>query len=307
MATTEKKIDGGFGGSFTPVNPINGQRMKGIQEATSQWTGMNGMMGVHLTRAEEQSRAAGIKCYIYNVSPNFQWERRLDRFGIFLIPKAPSVGSIIIDRETGEQRYATKKDIEGDHRLSEPVVINNSYVRSYDAGEGKLTPYVEYGEDIAEDIVGCSARYPADLVKGKDLTKKGVFIVYGKRFEECTPEEQSELLLKAEQGHRQACREKVNNGDRFHEQSKLKGRGYPMELHRQCALYLARVEGDPKIADRPWVTNRGLIRAELPDTKECQFCGSDIKKKASICPVCKEKLPEYAAKKAEVQKDLAAK
>lgn len=292
MATTERKIDGGFGGSFAPVDAISGQRLRGVKEAASQWSELNAVTGVHLTRAEEQSRAAGIKCYIYNISPILQWERRLDRFGIFLIPKAPSVGSIIVDHETGEQRYATKKDIEGDYKLSAPILINNSYVRSYDAGEGKMTPYIEYGEDIAEDIVGCSKRYPADLVKDKDLTNKGVFIVYGKRFEECTPEEQRSLLLKAEQGHRQVLREKVNNGDRFHEQSKLKGRGYPLELHRQCALYLAHVENDPKIADRPWVTNRGLLRADLPETKECQFCGSDIKKSAAICPICKRTVDE---------------
>jgi hypothetical protein len=286
--TTEKKIEGGFGGSFAPVDPISGQRRKGINEATSQWNEMNGMSGIHLTRAEKASQAFGTRCYIYNISPILSWERRLDKFGIFLIPKAPSVGSIIIDKESGEQRYATKKDIDGDYKLSAPIIIANSYIRPSDAGEGKMIPHIEYGEDIAEDIVGCSKRYPADLVKDKDLTKKGVFIVYGKTFEECTPEEQRELLLKAEQGHRQVLREKVNNGDRFHEQSKLKGKGYPMELHRQCALYLARVEGDPKIADRPWVTNRGLLRAELPDTKECQYCGSDIKKTAAICPVCKK-------------------
>lgn len=288
----EKKIVGGFGGSFSSVDAITGQRTKGINEATSQWNELNGMQGVHLTRAEIQSQAAGIKCYIYNVSPIFSWERRLDKFGIFLIPKAPSVNSIIYDKESGEQRPATDEDIKGDYRLSAPIVINNSYVRSFDAGEGKLKAYIEYGEDIAEDIVGCSKRYPDNLTKDKDLTKKGVFIVYGKRFEECTVEEQHALLIKAEQDHRSMCRILINNGDRFHEQSKLKGKGYPHEIHRQCAVYLARVENDPKIADRPWVTNRGLVNAVAVDSKGCQFCGSDIKKTAAICPVCKNTVDE---------------
>jgi hypothetical protein len=221
----------------------------------------------------------GTTCYIYNVSPIFAWERRLNNFGIFRIPKAPSVGSLILDHKTRKQRKATPEDIAGEYRLSEPLIINHSYVRTF-AGEGKLQPYIEFGEDIAEDICGCSKLYPAGLNFQKDLTQKGVFIVYGKPFEECTPEEQETLLAKAEMGHRDVCREKVVHGDQLYETAKTKGRGGPLEVHKLCANFLG-------LADRPWCTDRSSVYKVPISTKDCQYCYSPINAKASVCPVCK--------------------
>lgn len=299
----EPKIVSGRGGVMpgVEVNPVTGERTRlgvpaNARAEMNKWVSKNGLKGVFLDRSQRESMNSGVKCYIYNTSPIFQWERRLDRFGIFLIPKAPTVGDIIIDKISGEQRHATKADVDGDYKLSAPIVIQHSYIRPYDAGEGQMKPKVEYGENIAEDLVGCSDKYPADLTKGKDLTKKGVFITYGIPFEECEPEQQQALLQKAHIGHDELCRKKVIKGDQLFEQSKITGKGGPLEMHRQCAVYL-------NLTDRPWVTNRGSVYGQDTNTQSCPFCASSIKLNIPKCPVCKETIDEelLAKTKAEIK------
>jgi hypothetical protein len=276
----------GFGGVLDPTTGRRVAPPKGkVGEAMTGWTGKNAQTTMHLTQAQKMSAQHGIKCYIYNVSPVFSHQRRVDGFGPFLIPRAPKVGSKILDRETGEARKATAADVAEEYRLSEPIVINHSYARSFDAGEGKRTPYIEYGEDIAQDLVGCSEKYPPDLISQKEEFSKnlkfwGVFITYGKPFEELTSEEQNKLLGEAELYHRARCMEKVNKGDMLYENYKLRGKGGPMEIHRQCALYLGE-----EFTDRPWVTNRGGSDA-LTGKIECDMCGSKVKATVAKCPVC---------------------
>lgn len=284
-------IEGGFGGV---LDATSGQRIAAPKdktgEAMNQWLNNNIQRTMHLTSAQQAAAQHGTTCYIYNISPVFQHQRRVDGFGTFLIPRAPKIGATIIDKKTGAQRPATAEDIAGDYRLSEPIVINHSYVRSFDTGENKRTPYVEFGQDIAEDMVGCSAKYPPDLVStnsqwDKNLKTWGVFITYGKPFEELTAEEQDKLISEAHGVHIARCQEKVNKGDILFEQYKVKGKGGPLEIHRQCALYLAEVLGE-EYTDRAWVTNRGGV-ATLTGKVECDFCGSKIKATVAVCPVCK--------------------
>jgi hypothetical protein len=286
-----EKIQGGFGQTFGEIDPISGQPLGSVdpklQSEIGKYQRGNTVRGVSTTRAHQAAQLGGTTCYIYNISPIFAWERRLNNFGIFRIPKAPSVGSFILDHKTKQQRKATQEDIDGAYKLSEPLIINHSYVRTF-AGEGKLQPYIDYGEDIAEDICGCSSLYPPDLNSNKDLTKKGVFIVYGKRFEECSEEEQNELLAKAEMGHRDVCREKVVHGDQLHETAKTKGgRGGPLEVHRQCANYL-HSRGFLDLSNIPWVINRAAVYKTPDVQKDCVHCYSKINAKASTCPICRK-------------------
>src|SRR5208337_3210330 len=173
--------------------------------------------------------------------------------------------------------------------------------------EGRKEPYVEYGEDIAEDIVGCSKKYPPGLTRNKDYSKRGVFIVYGKRFEECSPEEQRTLLANADKAHRDFCRQRVNKGDQLHDRAKMTGKGGPLQMHREAALFLART--DPKLADRPWVTNRESVYEAEDETQSCKFCGSTIKKNVPICPVChkviNKKLLAELESASEIDEELA--
>src|ERR1035437_7717787 len=154
------KAESGFGQTFgLEVDPITGvqtgKEPGALKDALNRYQGMNVVRGASTTRAHQAAMLGGTNCVIYNVSPIFQWERRLNNFGVFLIPRAPSVGTMIIDHKTKVQRKATEKDIAGEYRLSEPLAINHSHIRTF-ASEGALQPYIEFGEDIAEDIVGNS-------------------------------------------------------------------------------------------------------------------------------------------------------
>lgn len=284
----------GKGGVFQGLDQLGTKTAssQAVRDKMSDWTRNNTLTTQHLTGAQKVSAQAGTNCYIYNVSPVFIHPRRADGFGTFLIPRAPQVGSTIIDKETGQTRKATPEDISGTYRLSEPIVINHSYIRSFPGwNEGKRVPYIEYGEDIAEDLVGCSSKYTPDLVStgtewDKNLKTWGVFITYGKRFEELEPQEQERLYAEASQAHVQRCIEKVNKGDILFEQYKVKGRGGPLEIHRKCALFLGEVVNMDYL-DRPWVTNRNLGMNQLTGKVDCDFCGTKIKATIAICPACK--------------------
>lgn len=290
-----KSTVSGRGGVFSGVDDRgNTVAADKVKQGTDQWMNKNFQTTMHLSGAQKASTQMGVceaavTCYIYNTSPVFEHQRRADGFGTFLITRAPKVGSKIIDKDTGKERKATAEDIAGDYRLNLPIVINHSYVRSFDAGENKRTPYVEYGMDIAQDLVGCSKRYPPDLVStgnqwDKNLLTWGVFITYGKPFEELEPEDRAKLLETAENAHISRCIEKVNKGDILHEKFKVKGAGGPLEIHRQCALYLGETVSED-YTDRPWVTNRGNL-STLSGKVDCEMCGSKVKATVAKCPAC---------------------
>jgi len=283
---------GGFGGI---LDASTGKRIAAPEgktgEAMNRWARKNIQSTMHLSSSQKMAAQHGVTCYIYNVSPVFEHPRRADGFGTFLIPRAPKVGSMIFDKETGHTRKATAEDISGPYRLSAPIVINHSYIRSFPGmNEGKRVPYIEYGEDIAEDLVGCSEKYPLDLTSEKDeysknLKKWGVFITYGKPFEELSKAEQEALYSEAMQNHNARCIEKVNKGDVLFEQYKMRGKGGPLKIHRECALYLGQVIG-PEYTDRAWVTARGGTET-MTGKVDCPFCGSKIKATIAVCPNCK--------------------
>ena len=228
-----------------------------------------------LIRSQQVAAQGGTTCYIYNVSPIFRWTRPVKGFGTFTIPKAPSIGDPIIDKKTGEARKATEEDIKGLYKLSAPIVINHSYVNSYDKGDTRRIPYVEYGEEIAESIVGNSKMYPADLtMPTNNLENWGVFITYGTPFDELPKEEQATLYTQAMAAHQARCFEKVVKADELYPRAPQA----VLEVHRKCALFIGE--------ERPWVTNRApRIKADMV---ECPFCTSDIKATALKCPNCRE-------------------
>ena len=230
-----------------------------------------------LIRSQEIAAKGGLDCYIYNVSRIFEWRRTYKGFGTFTIPKAPSVGDNIV--KDGKTVSATEDDIKGVFKLSTPLHIPHSYIASYDKGDTRRIPYVEFGEEIAESIVGNSKLYPADLLlPTNNLENWGVFITYGKKYEELPKGEQNKLMTEALAAHQKRCFEKVLSGDRLYEMSKSKGTGGPLEIHRLCALETGE--------ERDWVTFRApRVKAEMI---ECPFCTSEMKPTAVICPSCRE-------------------
>jgi len=251
-----------------------------------------------LIRSQVEAAKGGQDCYIYNVSRIFEWKRVYKGFGTFVIPKAPSVGSVIMVND--KPKEATDNDLKGVHKLSTPIVINHSFIASYDKGDTRRIPYVEYGEEIAESIVGNSKVYPGDLTQPlNNLEAWGVFITYGRPFEELSKKEQDDLYIKAMTVHQKRCFEKVLQGDVLYEMSKTKGTGGPLEVHRLCALEVGE--------ERSWVTLRApRVKGAMT---ECPFCTSQIKETAVICPECKQVVnPEkYAATKAAMDKKAGVK
>ena len=219
---------------------------------------------------------AGEPCFIYNVSPIFEWKRMYKGLGSFIIPRRPKVGDIVKETIDGhiKEITVTEEMVRGKYRVSVPVNIAHSYRCSFDKGDNRRVPYVEYGEEIAESLVGNSKLYPADLAHpANNLENWGVFITYGKPFHSMTQAQQDELYLNALTVHEQRCREKVNSADRLINR-------FPdavLELHRQCALFVGE--------DRPWLTSRGKRSASMV---ECPFCTSEIKSTVIKCPQCQE-------------------
>src|SRR5208282_5842253 len=136
-----------------------------------------------MIRSQIESAKGGQTCYIYNISRIFSWTRQYSKLGTFLIQHAPRLNDLIL--KDGKHVPATQEDINGDYKLSTPIVINHSYQMSYDKGDTRRVPYIEFGEDIAEALVGNSKLYPVGLNdETANLANWGVFITYGKPFEE---------------------------------------------------------------------------------------------------------------------------
>lgn len=229
-----------------------------------------------MIRSQLVALEGGMPCYIYNVSPIFSWDRQYKGLGRFTIPKRPSIGDVMKEEHDGHvvEHVVTEEDVRGRYKVSKPVLIAHSYRCSFDKGDNRRVPYVEYGEEIAESLVGNSKLYPADLVNPtNNLENWGVFITYGKQFHELPKAEQDELYLKAMTVHEKRCREKVQKADTLISR-------FPdavLELHRQCALFIGET--------RPWLTSRGKKFAE---TIECPFCASEVKSTVVKCPNCQE-------------------
>jgi len=238
-----------------------------------------------MIRSQLAAMAHGTPCWIYNVSPIFEWRRQYKGLGTFTISRRPSIGQIILVDD--KEHTITDADIKGRFRVSQPLVIQHAYRQSYDKGDNRRIPYVEFGEEIAESLVGNSKLYPADLLHPtNNLENWGVFITYGKEFHDLPKEEQDEIFLKACAVHQKRCLEKVQIADRHINR-------FPqtvLEMHRQCALFVGE--------KRQWVTERGL-QIKI-DTMPCTFCGSDIKSSVVKCPFCQEivNIPKYEAMKA---------
>jgi hypothetical protein len=242
-----------------------------------------------LIRSQIEAAKGGTECFIYNVSRIFEWRRPYQGFGTFVIPRAPGVNSIIMDHDTRKPREATEADIKGKYKLSAPVHIAHSYVASYDKGDTRRIPYVEYGEEIAESVVGNSALYPADLVNPtSNLENWGVFITYGKPYEDLPKAEQDALYIKAQAVHQKRCFEKVLNADTLFNRSPA----CVLEIHRLCALEIGE--------ERRWVTQRAP--RSKADTIECPFCTSEIKPTALVCPQCRNVVNQEAYDKRTAKK-----
>jgi len=234
-----------------------------------------------LLKSQIESLKGGEPCFIYNISPIFQWPRRYKGLGKITIPRAASEGSIIAaigekDKD-GKQLYrrATAADIaSGKYRLSTPVFITPSYISSFDKGDLRRVPYIEYGYQIAESVIGNSKEFPIGLGDPTaNLANWGVFYTRGVPFEKLPLTEQDRLIAEAEAAHQVRCWEKVQKADEmFH----TTPRGI-LKIHRDCAKYLGE--------ERPWCTSRPTKKptgAMIP----CPLCTSDILETSIVCKVC---------------------
>jgi hypothetical protein len=275
------QIEGGAGGGFKSAtgsgvsaetdSSDRGRRVKAYVDQRNQ------QRVQPMIRSQLVAMESGTKCYIYNVSPIFEWSRQYKGLGRFVIPRRPEVGDVIKEK-TADGKFiehtVTADDIRGKYRVSKPVIIEHSYRCSYDKGDNRRVPYVEYGEEIAESVVGNSKLYPADLVNPtNNLEQWGVFITYGTPFHDLPKAEQDDVYLRAMTMHEKRCREKVQRADtlitRFPDAV--------LELHRKCALFVGET--------RPWLTSRGKPHSAMV---ECPFCASEIKATVIKCPNCQE-------------------
>ena len=278
---SKSQIEGGQGGGFKSATGSGvsastdtsdrGQKVKRYVDSRNQ------QRVQPMIRSQLIALESGLPCYIYNVSPIFEWKRMYKGLGTFVIPRRPNVGEVIKEKNAAGQfveHTVTEEDIRGKYRVSKPVILNHSYRMSYDKGDNRRIPYVEYGEEIAESLMGNSKLYPSDLTyPTNNLEAWGCFVTYGKTFHELPKDEQDELYLNAVTVHEKRCREKVQKADQLITR-------FPdavLELHRQCALFV-----DEK---RPWLTSRGKRSSAMI---ECPFCGSDIKSTVVKCPECRE-------------------
>ena len=268
------QIESGAGGGFPDAKTGSygdGERMAKVRKYTDS---RNSQRVQPMIRSQLESLKGGVECFIYNVSPIFQWERGYKGLGTFLIQRRPEVGQVLI--LDGKEHTVTEADIKGRFRVSQPLCIAHAYRQSYDKGDNRRIPYVEYGEEIAESLVGNSKIYPPDLLHPtNNLENWGVFIAYGTPYDKLPKAEQDALFLKASIAHETRCREKVATADRNINR-------FPsavLEVHRQCALFVGE--------ERQWVTTRGDISKKLGNI-ECPYCASSIKPSVVVCPNCKE-------------------
>ena len=285
---------GGRGGLLDPAQPgelakpgSGGTDIFGHteQKMSSYVNKRNRQNTYKLTRSQRFAlENSGVPCWIYNISRLFQWSKHYKGLGHFSIPKAPSVGTIIMKKGKGVP--ATAEDIKGTYRLSTPLMIKKAYVESYDKGDNRRLPYVTEGQEIAESIVGNSKMYPVGLNDATaNLETWGVFITYGKPFDELEKHEQDKLLAQASAFHNKRLFEKVQKGDMLYEMAKSRGKGGPLEIHRKCALELmaaGQLESLPA-----WVSDRSTLKVDKTDVIECPFCTSDVKATAIVCPQCR--------------------
>jgi len=277
---SKAQVESGAGGGFksatgTGVSAATDTSERG-QKVKNYCDTRNSQRVQPMIRSQLVALEGGVGCYIYNVSPIFEWKRMYKGLGSFVIPKRPSVGDVVIETRDGKsvEHVVTEEDVRGKYRVSKPVILNHSYRMSFDKGDNRRVPYVEYAEEIAESIVGNSKLYPTDLtLPTNNLENWGVFITYGKPFHELPKDQQDELYLNAMTMHDKRCREKVQKADQLISR-------FPdavLELHRQCALFVGE--------DRPWLTSRGKRHKE---TIECPWCASEIKSTVIKCPNCQE-------------------
>ena len=234
-----------------------------------------------LIQSQIEALKAGEPCYIYNISSLFHWKRRYKGLGSINIPAAASEGTIIAaigeKDKNGKQVYrrATAADIaSGKYRLSAPVLIPGSFVNSFDKGELRRVPYVEYGWQVAESVIGNSKEFPVGLGDPTaNLANWGVFYTKGKRFEELPPAEQDKLLAEAEAVHQVRVWEKIQKADEmFH----TTPRGI-LKIHRDCAKYLGE--------ERPWCTARPTKKVAGVQI-ECPLCTTQILETSIVCKNC---------------------
>lgn len=285
-ATVESGSGGGFRSAQGGV--IADTDMSDRGRKVKQYTDTRNAQRVQpMIRSQLVALESGQPCFIYNISPIFEWKRSYKGLGNFTIPRRPSVGDVVKEEVDGRvvEHTVTEDDLRGKYRVSKPVILHHSYRMSYDKGDNRRVPYVEYGDEIAESLVGNSKLYPADLVNPtNNLENWGVFITYGKPFHSLPKAEQDELYLNALTVHEKRCREKVQKADQLINR-------FPdavLELHRQCALFVGE--------KRPWLTDRGKKSVAMI---ECPFCGSDIKNTVVKCPNCQEivNIEKYEAMK----------
>ena len=171
---------------------------------------------------------------------------------------------------------------------------------SMDKGDRRRQPYVEYGEDIAESLLGCSKDYPTDLHRPtNNLVNWGCFITYGTPLEGLSAEDRDKVMHEAEVVHDVRCREIVLQADQLFNAHP----DWICETHRLAAL---EVLTDQEIANRPWVTKRSA--KNTAPKKECPFCGFENKETAVKCagPTCGEILDyeKYTELKKKLQGNI---
>lgn len=241
--------------------PVTAPESARVNERISQ---MNRRTFAKLTPFEQKQVEAGLKkpIYIYNVSSVHQWARFQGQLGTLTIKKRipPAV-------------------------VSEPLVIPGVVARRYDHGLGRFDVMLEEGQDIAEDVCGCSSSFPSEN-QANNLLLYGVFIVgneHGNRpFEELGKRTQEELLDGAYKRLRAKLSSMVLQADQWWEGiPEPRYKALIGTVHRDALRALNEMTGATD--SRPWSTIN-----YSKTTEQCPFCGTQNVPGVALCLNCKE-------------------
>lgn len=250
-----------------------------------------------LTPFERQTIESGEinPIYIYNVSPIHEWARPQGQLGTVVIPKRGWKDTI-----------------------SSPRVIKGAIVRWVSKGLS-IEPFIEGGQEVAEDVCGCSPRYDGTH-PNSNLTRYGVFMTHKPFDVEFLPDakrkalsaaptaakakelkeewiapahEQKQLISEATTKLIEELQFTILTADNWH-QSGPQQRQFIGEWHRLNLRAFNEITGRKE--SRPWST---ILMGE--NMMACGFCGNMGKPGLAKCPNCKEILNVEAYNKLKLE------
>lgn len=239
----------------------------------------NTMSKVKLSPFEERELARGAEnpFYIYNVSPIHDWPRFQGQLGTLLIQKAP---------------WKFDGPLVG--RVSSPVIIPGTVCRTYDAGDRKLKPFIEGGLEVVEDILNCSAKYPASD-KNSNLTLWGCFFTTD-YFGNLKAKQQEGLFDNGFAACETKARDLIQRADTVWA-GDPKGREWIKQtpLCLDALRFISELDGEE--VKREWAPTSSRKKY-----KNCKFCQSRNAPEAVVCANCKEVIDQAGYDKLKAAK-----